>query len=425
LVAALPCAAQEADGDRAVARGHEGLAAFQRGEWLVSYGLFAEANSLSPSPVFVLYMGRSLRKAGKLLHARARLRAVASEPLADGAPASWQQAQGDARTELADVDQAIPSIAIEVRGAPPGAATVLVDGAPVSVGSALELDPGSHLVVVRSQARQVGKTVALEEGMKAVPVVLDLPPPPPPPPPPEGGPGPARVQAQGGGRIAVELDASAALSPSFGGVTEDGDSVAAGALAMLHGGYQLRSGAYVGLAVGGLFMSQSRSGRPYSVVPAGQLPDEGKLDHEVSLRGALVGATVGLHVGERVPWMLRLGVGGAFTSVTDRRTGTFEPSGGGEPYSSGTLEHASGASFLFASPEARLGLRFAERFEASVGVSALVLLALGRAHWEDDQLFNAGTNAAGANAAARFDDEELTGGTIVVLTPGIGMRYDF
>src|SRR5262245_40643813 len=65
-----------AAGDRAVALGQEGLAAFQEGNWPLALARFEEANTLSASPVFELYIARSLRNAARLLDARTRYRAL-------------------------------------------------------------------------------------------------------------------------------------------------------------------------------------------------------------------------------------------------------------------------------------------------------------------------------------------------------------
>jgi hypothetical protein len=214
----------------------------------------------------------------------------------------------------------------------------------------------------------------------------------------------------------VELDAAPVVLPSMGGVASGG-SVGAGVLAIVHGAYRLASGPWFGLAVGGLFLSQSRDDRPFSLVPTGEVANPGTLDHDLSLRAGLVGATAATRFGDRTSLRLRLLVGGVFGSVRDSRKGSFQSETGS--YQTPELSHSSGATFLCIAPEAGVGRRFAERFEISAGVTLPVLLALGRARWENDQLVSTGT------AAASFPDEDLTAGVIVAIGPGVGLLYEF
>ena len=111
-------------------------------------------------------------------------------------------------------------------------------------------------------------------------------------------------------------------------------------------------------------------------------------------------------------------MGGLFGSVSDQRRGTFV-SDTGASYDTGSLDHSASANYLFLAPEARIGFRFADHFELSAGVAAVILIAFGTPKWQNDELFR--TDAG----AARFEEEDLTGGAVVVLTPGIGLRYDF
>jgi hypothetical protein len=184
---ALPCAAQPAppdaggtpsapatDGDRAVELGRHGLAAFQAGKWLEAHAKFAEANALSASPVFVLYMARSLRNAGRLLEARVHMRSVRDMPVAPGAPESWHQAHRDARAELEALETSIPSIVIALKSSSTGGAAITVDDAPQALGRRIALDPGAHSVVARAGAREVTRTIVLRAGAHEE-VTLELP----------------------------------------------------------------------------------------------------------------------------------------------------------------------------------------------------------------------------------------------------------
>jgi hypothetical protein len=161
------------DGDRAVALGRKGIAAFQEGKWLEAYARFSEANALSPSPVFVLYMGRSLRNAGRLIEARAKLRAMVDKPIAAGAPSSWHQAQTDARAEVQQLDGNIPTVVVLVNGAGASAPSLTLDDAPAPVGRPMPVDPGDHRLLARAGSREVAKTIQVKEAAR-LEVTLDL-----------------------------------------------------------------------------------------------------------------------------------------------------------------------------------------------------------------------------------------------------------
>jgi hypothetical protein len=319
---------------------------------------------------------------------------------------------------------------VELRGVPIGA-SVTVDARAVSstvtAGRVTErVSAGARIVRVFKdgfapfEARPVvlaGRTVVVEVKLQALrrladgtwgkdplPDLAPKPPPPPPPAPP--------------GRVVVELDLAGALTSSMGGVVDGGSGIGGGGLAALHAGYELASGIGFGITLGGLMVSQSYDGRPKSVTPRGEATLDGTVDESLRLRGALLGGHAGLHLGDRFPGLIRLGVGALVGSAADERSGTFADAAGNR-FASGILEHSDSATFLYIAPEARFGYRFANRFEVSAGIAGYVLVGLGAAEWENDQLFAAG------NGAASFETEELTGSVIVVLAPGLGFRADF
>jgi serine/threonine protein kinase len=55
----------------------------------------------------------------------------------------------------------------------------------------------------------------------------------------------------------------------------------------------------------------------------------------------------------------------------------------------------------------------------SAGVQAMVLIALTRAQWDSSKQIDVAIDGIGA-----FENEGLTGPALVVITPGIGLRYD-
>lgn len=91
----------ESAGTRAVARGNEGIALYEAGDYAAALARFREADALYHSPVLVLYAARSARNLGDLEQARQTYQRLLDEPIAPNAPDTWRLAQSDARTELA------------------------------------------------------------------------------------------------------------------------------------------------------------------------------------------------------------------------------------------------------------------------------------------------------------------------------------
>jgi len=298
----------------------------------------------------------------------------------------------------------------------PASATVRVDG--VVVGRGIwegRLRSGAHQVEVRADG-YVPRSfqVRLDESQhRIVPADLES----------EVA---ARPVANGPpSKFLLEVDVAGALSSSFGGVASTGcatscdRSLGAGISAIGHAGYELPSGIGFGIAAGFLSIGQKRNARPAELTPIGRGPNTGQLDDALRLSGLVIGGSAGLHLGDRFPGLFRLGVGALIGSVSDDRTGNFETAAG-TAYDTGTLSDSSGATFLYLAPEARVGMRLGKHVELSAGVAAMVLIALGRPEWQNDAPV-----LAAEEGQASFGKEPLVGQAFVVLTPGLGARYDF
>jgi hypothetical protein len=194
-----------------------------------------------------------------------------------------------------------------------------------------------------------------------------------------------------------------------------------GLAATFTAGYELRSGIGVALDGGYLFFSQTLTGRPSVLRPVGKADNPGTSDDEIMVRGVTLGAAVFLHKGTKVPFTARLGAGALLATVSDRRTGQFNPNDPTQAYSVGPLREAPSVSYFYLAPEVRLGLRFGGHFEAFAGVRALVLVGLQEARWKNATQFVAGAN----QGLAKLEDQSIVGQTSVVLAPGLGLRADF
>src|SRR5262249_45683700 len=143
---------------RAVTLGYEADGLYAKSRWNEAYERFAQADQLAHSPVFVLYMARCRKNAGRLLEARSLYERTARETVSPDAPKPFREAVSDAATEREEVSRRIPSVRLTVTGAS-GPATLSVDGNAVPAGStSLELDPGDHEVKATAGERTVKKS---------------------------------------------------------------------------------------------------------------------------------------------------------------------------------------------------------------------------------------------------------------------------
>jgi hypothetical protein len=151
----------------------------------------------------------------------------------------------------------------------------------------------------------------------------------------------------------------------------------------------------------------------------------------VSLNGLRVGPAAEYHRGEALMVTGRLGVGIFLGSARDERRGSASTNErkdqtgrthAAQPYDFEATESPQ-ARYVYVAPEFRLGWRFADRFELSAGVRALILVALTQPKWADENpvypgdSFDVGLLTFGADA--------LAGRTLLVVSPGLGARFDF
>lgn len=168
--------------------------------------------------------------------------------------------------------------------------------------------------------------------------------------------------------------------------------------------------------------------RSTRLTPTGLEPNPGTVNDTLTLSAALVGASGGIRLGERLPLTFRLGVGALFGSVRDRRTGSFttvERDVGGQhleaaAYSVNVAQSRPAVS-LYVAPEARIGYPIAKRLELSVGIEGLVAIALVQPKWApQESKINAATDGQATFAADPLTDRVFFG-----LQLGLGARYEF
>jgi hypothetical protein len=183
--AAASAQAPPSDADKTTARGlaMEGLAALQQKDYVTAADRLARAEGILHAPTHLLGLARAQVGLGRWVSAQETYGRVVREGAAPGAPPAFVKAVADAQKELDALGPRVPSVVIEVKGAP--AATVLVDGAPIpaaSLGLKRPIDPGQHVVRATADGYAPAEvTVSSVEG-KSEAVTLDLrslaPPPP-------------------------------------------------------------------------------------------------------------------------------------------------------------------------------------------------------------------------------------------------------
>src|SRR5262249_34064521 len=117
------------------------------------------------------------------------------------------------------------------------------------------------------------------------------------------------------------------------------------------------------------------------------------------------------HTRGAVPFLFRLGGGALLGEERDARAASF-PAGA----ASGTETPA--ARYAYIAPELRVGWRVAEHVELTAGAAVLVLVALTQPRWQDEDVIVV------ARDFVSFGDQRLAGSIVVLVTPGLGLRYE-
>ena len=165
-----------ADDERATARalGEAGLVLYEQQKFAEALKRFEMAEALLHAPTLVLFMARCKRGLGELLAAHALYARVIGDKLGEDADPTFVKAQNEAKSELAELDRAIPAVRITVTGVPE--ASITVDGREVSdIDKPLRLDPGTHEIVATAPGARPARTrVELREDGSVQDVTLAL-----------------------------------------------------------------------------------------------------------------------------------------------------------------------------------------------------------------------------------------------------------
>lgn len=143
----------------ALRAGHRGLTLYEQGRYSEAAGAFEQAEHFAHSPVFVLYWARAKQQLGQLLEAQELYLRLAAEVVAKDAPASWQRAVSEGKSELAQLRANLPRARLLLLGEPQFPVTLWVNRRELRMTRrqrVIETDPGSqHVLAVDQLGRQV------------------------------------------------------------------------------------------------------------------------------------------------------------------------------------------------------------------------------------------------------------------------------
>jgi hypothetical protein len=231
-------------------------------------------------------------------------------------------------------------------------------------------------------------------------------------------------QAQKRPRIFVEIAPSFPLALLLGGQVADSGSASfpLGFAGRAHIGYELPAGLGFGIDAGYMYLARTVDGRDTSIRPVGKPDAPGIANDKLSLKGLLVGGSASLHratFGEKMPLLLRVGLGAFLANASDRRSGDFTPAGGA-PIAVDTAKTSIDVPYLYIAPEVRLGYRIGERLELSAGIEMMLMVGLKQARWDQ-----ANGVVLGNQGLAGYDPQTIFGSTLFLVNPGVGARFDF
>ncbi len=159
---------------RAMFRLEEGKRALARGELDAAITALEDAHAVLGAPTSAVALGKALEKKGRLADALARYREGAESKRSPKESFAIAQALDEAKKSAARLDERVPAVKLEVKGAP--GAGLEVDGKAAPRADAegrLRVDPGPRRFAAVLDERRVEVKLELAEGARET-VRLDL-----------------------------------------------------------------------------------------------------------------------------------------------------------------------------------------------------------------------------------------------------------
>ncbi|NUP13396.1 MAG: hypothetical protein HOW73_45740 [Polyangiaceae bacterium] len=151
----------------------KGIELYHKGRFAEALEQIQQAEERYAAPTHRVYIARCLVGLGRLVEAKAMYERLGSEPRPREMAPAVRDAYGAAATELTALEARIPKVAIAIVGASTGA-ELSIDGNPRPLPAGpIDVDPGSHVVVVTNGERRAERRFSAVEGAK-VEVRLEL-----------------------------------------------------------------------------------------------------------------------------------------------------------------------------------------------------------------------------------------------------------
>lgn len=185
LAFAAPCGAEPSDGPASGPARElwlEGKQLAESGEYEKAIDRFDRAYEIEHTPALGLWVARTLARAGRLLEASDRYRALSQQSLPPDAGARDWAAKRDAESERRQLLPRIPSVLVVLDGASKEEVSVTLNGQPLSanaIGVSRMVDPGSVQVRGKRAELLAEANVNIGEGEQKTVRLSFLPPPPP------------------------------------------------------------------------------------------------------------------------------------------------------------------------------------------------------------------------------------------------------
>lgn len=137
----------------------EGVAAYGNKDYDTACAKFEQSYRAESAPSALFMFAKCERARGHLVAARRHFLRVAETEIDDQAMVKH------ARGEAATLATSIPKVTLRLASSAPTATVVLFDGVPAATGTPVEIDPGSHEIVVNAPGhKSQNRSVVLVEG---------------------------------------------------------------------------------------------------------------------------------------------------------------------------------------------------------------------------------------------------------------------
>lgn len=195
--------------------GFEGVKDYQAARYTEASDKLERAYALVKAPTLGLWSGRALLKLGKYVAAAERFLETTRLPIPETNQANHKKAQQEAGEERTQLLPKIPSLQVNVTGAPASEVELSMDGVAIDgalIGIARPVDPGTRRVVARWKGQEQTKDVQLAEAAKEIislefdPDAAGAAPVPPPAPTETPAPAPAQSSASNASSSSAALD---------------------------------------------------------------------------------------------------------------------------------------------------------------------------------------------------------------------------